>query len=130
MSLPSGFNAPFITPNSELAAPARALPLPGGLVYPAGALDYNTVDQNLYVSTGTAWKLVSGSSSSVTNFTTSSAFITNLTALTELVTNLTVVNENVSNITALSEFASNITIINGNVTNLTVLSELVTNLTV
>src|SRR5271154_7083439 len=75
--------------SENLQIPALSLSLIP--IYPAGSLDYNPVDQNVYVSTGAMWKMIGGT------------FITNLTITNQNVSNLTAINEAVSNLTVLSK---------------------------
>ena len=54
--IPIGRSSYKVSGSNIMETPAQSLPLPGGQVYPAGALDYNPTDQNLYVSNGLVWK--------------------------------------------------------------------------
>ena len=65
--------------SDNLQIPALSLSLIP--IFPAGSLDYNPIDQNVYVSTGTMWKAIGGT------------FITNLTITNQVVSNLTILNK-------------------------------------
>ena len=68
-----------IIATSNLNIPVQALPLNQGQVFPTGSLDYNTVDQNVYVSNGLVWKILGGVDGSTT------ATIPNVAAFSTLV---------------------------------------------
>ena len=50
--IPIGRGSYKVSGTNIMETPAQSLPLPGGQVYPAGALDYNPTDGNLYISNG------------------------------------------------------------------------------
>src|SRR5271154_611551 len=77
-------------------------------VLPAGSLNYNPNDGNIYVSNEESWEVVGGSGV-FTKLTILSALVSNLTAINEVDTSQFVsISASVSNLTAVNEVNTNI----------------------
>src|SRR5271156_3924637 len=129
MSLGANVEPYQVSPTNILITPNLELP-DAVAVYPSGSLGYNPDDENLYISTGTSWKVVGTTLTGLyTNLTAGYILVTSLTALTEVNTNLTSLNAFISNLICVSEVNTNLTSLNAFLSNMSTLNAYITNLT-